>query len=227
MKTPSSECNPSVTITVALSEAMTIWQALDHLSRTHRKTPKKKPLRQPFPPLVPKRPPEPYYSRHPDEVDDGKWGHPDCPPRIQELFKVIKAAILSEQPEQFKVAFGYSPPDYEKARLLDYESESSTKRVCPNCCAEVIVKRSAVRYWPDNVSPPNVTAHWSCPKCKQMTTSFTDDLPADWKTDWPPRSQHWAEYGLPYLLASCAWKNIRPLKWGDVNRPRLATEQSV
>jgi hypothetical protein len=79
MKTPDAECNPSVTLTVTVAEAMTILSALRWSEQTHRKGPSK--------------------------PGDGKWGHFDCPPQTQELEKTIKAAIKAEHPETFTNLF--------------------------------------------------------------------------------------------------------------------------
>lgn len=88
MKTSDSVCNPSVTLVMTVAEAMTIWSALVHYEKTHRKFPK-----------------------DPKIKDDGKWGHFDCPPRIQPLLSLIKLSIKDEAPDLFETCFGYLPSE--------------------------------------------------------------------------------------------------------------------
>lgn len=106
MKTQLTECNPSVTMTVSCVEAMTLWQALERLDASHRKT-----LVKPRTPEIgPKHRKE---RRRPRVSDDGKWGHPDCPPQIQTLLAAIKGSIHAEHPDLFEMFFGYKPEDYK------------------------------------------------------------------------------------------------------------------
>lgn len=97
MNTPDSECNPSVTITMTCDEAMTLWQSLAWYDKTHRKTPRKV-----------------------GTVDDGKWGHYDCPPRIRSLLLAIKDSIHSEHPELFAQYFGFNPKHYDPDTIARY-----------------------------------------------------------------------------------------------------------
>ncbi len=72
IKTPESNGNPSVAITLSCNEALALISALNHYKATHR-TGLKKP-------------------------NDGKWGHFDCPPRVQDLINALYQAIQSQHP---------------------------------------------------------------------------------------------------------------------------------